>query len=186
VALNVLIRDRQRHPAALAALHSSAYSETELWLGVTNSTTAMLKLIRILVTAALFSLSAAQAAGQGVPSVADLRKVTDSVMAKVGGGDIEGGLKIMRPLTIIPTAEFDVMLGQVPLQLPGISARFGASMGQEFLKEEKLGDSLVRLIYLHKFERHAMRWIFYCYKGKSGWVINTFRFDDKWQELFSP
>ena len=27
---DVLIRDRQRHPAAFAALHSSAYSETEL------------------------------------------------------------------------------------------------------------------------------------------------------------
>lgn len=145
----------------------------------------MRTLHRSIATLCILFAQGTQAAGPGVPSLADLKKVTDGVMARVGAGDIEGGLKAIRPHTIIPAAEFDAMLGQLPLQLPGISARFGASLGQEFIKEEKLGDSLARIIYIHKFEKHAMRWMFYAYKGKSGWVVNTFRFDDKWQELFA-
>jgi hypothetical protein len=140
-------------------------------------------LIRCLLS---FVLTAASlpAAAQGVPGLVDIRKVTDSAMEKAGRGDIEAGLKSIRHLLIIPSAEFDAMLGQLPLQLPGMSARFGPSIGYEFIKEDKIGESLARLTYIHKFERHAMRWYFYCYKGKSGWVINTFRFDDKLHELF--
>jgi hypothetical protein len=124
------------------------------------------------------------AMGQGLTTLAEIRKVTDGAMERAGRGDIEGALKSFRFLTIIPPAEFDAMLGQIPLQLPGISARFGEPIGHEFLKEEKLGEALARLTYLQKFEKHAMRWYFYCYRGKGGWVINTFRFDDKIHEIF--
>ena len=106
-------------------------------------------------------------------------------MDRVGKGDIEGGLQAIRPLTIIPSAEFDAMLGQIPLQLPAIKSRFGESLGYEFISEEVLGSSLARITYIHKFDKHPMRWMFFAYKGKSGWVINTFKFDDKWHELFS-
>ena len=145
----------------------------------------MRTLVLLIAACFLLTLGDARAAGTAAPSLAELRKVTDGVMAKVGSGDIEGGLKAIRPYTIIPSPEFDVMLNQVPTQLPGISARFGASIGQEFIREDKLGESMARIVYIHKFERHPMRWMFFAYKGKSGWVINTFRFDDKWHELFS-
>jgi len=144
----------------------------------------MRTLVLLIAACFLLSVGEARAAGTAAPSLADLRKVTDGVMAKVGSGDIEGGLRAIRPYTIIPSAEFEVMLSQVPAQLPGISARFGASIGQEFIREEKLGESVARIVYIHKFEKHPMRWMFFAYKGKSGWVINTFRFDDKWHELF--
>ena len=139
--------------------------------------------LRIL-TLFLLMLFGASVAAQGLPTLEALRKVTDSTMQRVGRGDIEGGLKAFRHLTIIPTAEFDAMLGQIPVQLPGMTTRFGPSMGYEFIKEDKIGESMARLTYIHKFEKHAMRWYFYCYKSKSGWVVNTFRFDDRWHELF--
>jgi hypothetical protein len=147
----------------------------------------MHKLIYTIAAFALFTFAMAEAWAQGVPGVptlADLRRVTDGAMVKVGAGDMEGGLKDIRPLTIIPPAEFDAMLAQLPPQMPGMVARFGASIGQEFIREERLGDSMARLIYINRLERHATRWMFYCYKGKAGWVVNTLRFDDKWMELF--
>lgn len=144
----------------------------------------MLRTIQVFALFLVLAVASSATIAQGVPTLAELRRVTDAAMTKVGKGDIEGGLQVIRPLTIIPSAEFDVMLGQIPLQLPGMSVRFGASIGHEFIKEDKLGDSLARLVYIHKFEKHATRWLFFAYRGKSGWVINTFRFDDKWHELF--
>ena len=85
--------------------------------------------------------------------------------------------------TIIPSAEFEAMIGQAVNQMPLMTARFGNTLGQEFIKEVRVGESLAELIYIHRFDKHAMRWQFYLYRGKNGWVINTFRFDDRWPEL---
>ena len=136
------------------------------------------------VVALLLVVATNVASAQGVPSLADIRRVTDEVMKKVGEGNIEAGLLTFKHLTIIPESEFDSLVGQTKLQLPIVVGRFGASMGHEFLAEDKIGQSLARITYINRFEKHAMRWVFYCYKGKSGWVINTFRFDDKWPDLF--
>ena len=124
------------------------------------------------------------ASAQGLSTVADIKKVTDDVMVKVGKGDIDGGLKTFKPLTVIPESEFDTMVGQAALQAPMIASRFGQSIGYEFIREDRLGESLARLIYIQRLEKHAMRWVFYLYRGNSGWVVNTFRFDDKWPEIF--
>lgn len=124
------------------------------------------------------------AGAQAVSTPAELRKITDQVMERVGKGDIAGGFKIMKPRTLIPPAEFDSMVGQAELQMPMISQRFGQSLGHEFLREDKVGESLIRYTYLHRLEHHAMRWTFYNYRGKDGWSINAFRFDDQIQSLF--
>lgn len=110
----------------------------------------------------------------------------DRVMVKVATGDIEGGLKQLKPYAIVPPAEFDAMAGQVSLQLPAISQRFGKAIGYEFIREDSAGESVVRLLYLQKFERHAMRWRFLLYKGGDGWVLNTFAYDDRLQDVFLP
>jgi hypothetical protein len=120
---------------------------------------------------------------QGLPSIAEVRAVTDRVMAQVTRGDFEGGMNAFKSLTIIPAAEFDAMVGQTKTQLPVIAGRFGNSLDYEFIEQRDLGKSLSSLTYIHRFDKHAMRWIFYLYRGKDGWVINTFRFDDQWPQL---
>ena len=124
------------------------------------------------------------ACAQPVPSATELRKVTDQIMEQVGRGNLEAGFKLMKSRTIIPPAEFDAMVGQANLQIPVISQRFGGNLGYEFLREDKVGDNLVRYTYIQRFDRHAMRWLFYNYRGKDGWVINSFRFDDQLPSLF--
>jgi len=119
------------------------------------------------------------------PSKTAAKAFTDQVMAKVATGDIVGGLKLMKPYTVVPSAEFDSMIGQVSLQLPAIGQRFGRSVGVEFINEQKVGESVEELVYLGKFERTVMRWRFYLYKGPSGWTINSFKFDDQIQDLFT-
>lgn len=112
------------------------------------------------------------------------KEFTDKVMMRLAAGDFEGGLKMMKPYTIIPEAEFDAMMGQAKLQLPAISQRFGKPIGREFIREDKVGDSLVKIVQLLKHEKHALRWTFYFYKSRNGWVLNTFHFDDRIQDLF--
>jgi hypothetical protein len=109
----------------------------------------------------LLLLIAPRCFAETFPSSAAAKDFTDKVMVKVAAGDIDGGLKMMKPYTIVPAPEFDSMVGQTALQLPIITARFGKGIGSEFIKQDKAGESLVRLFYVAKHERHAMRWFFY-------------------------
>lgn len=119
-----------------------------------------------------------------LPTLAAAMEITDKAMNKVAGGDLEGGLKLLKPYLVIPPAEFDAMLGQATLQLPAISKRFGNSVGKEFIREDRVGDSLVRFIFIQKFEKTVIRWLFFYYKTPAGWVLNTFKYDDSLQLLF--
>jgi len=105
-------------------------------------------------------------------------------MSKVAAGNLDSAIAEVKKYTIVPEVEIDSSLGQFKLQLPVIAQRFGASVGAEFVREEKMGESLLRITYLHRFDKHAMRWMFYYYRGSQGWVLNTFRFDDNILALF--
>ena len=138
---------------------------------------------KLLISMSLL-LSFSTCFAESFPSPSAAKEFADKVMAKVAKGDVEGGLKMMKPYSVVPSAEFDAAVGQIKLQLPAISERFGKSIGSEYILEEKMGESLFLLLYINKFERHAMRWRFYFYRGSEGWVIDTFYFDDRTQELF--
>lgn len=104
--------------------------------------------------------------------------LSDQVMRKASGGDIRGAFELARPYVVIPQSEFDALLGQVELQLPMISGRFGKSIGYELLRNDTVGASLVQAVYIQKFEKHAMVWRFIFYKADTGWVLNSFKYVD--------
>jgi hypothetical protein len=65
-----------------------------------------------------------------------------------------------------------------------MAARFGASIGYELLRNDTVGDSLQRTVFIHRFDKHAMAWMFIWYRGKDGWVLNNFSYVDNPAMLF--
>ncbi len=114
----------------------------------------------------LFVATAASAAT--LDSKAAARKLTDQVMTKVAAGDIEGGFQLMKPYSIVPESEISVAIEQTKLQIPVMQGRFGKTVGVEFICDKSVGNSLLQIIQIQKFEKHIMRWkfIFYSPDGK--------------------
>jgi len=123
-------------------------------------------------------------AGEFLKSPVEARQLSDRVMSKLASGELEQGLRLMLPYLIIPSAEFEAMLGQAKLQEPMLAQRFGTRQGFEFVREERVGESLLRITQIQKYERHLTRWVFYFYRTNSGWVLNTFQFDDNIRAVF--
>ena len=139
------------------------------------------------VTAILISAFPAHTAAQAkstLPDAKAARALTDAIMAKVGAGEMEAGLRLMQPYIVIPAAELETAIGQAKLQLPAMAQRFGKSVGSEFLREDKAGERLLRIYQLQLFEQHATRWSFYFYRTPKGWVLNTFLFNDDIKSIF--
>lgn len=143
-----------------------------------------MRLLIWFTAAALFLILSSVTHADSLKSAAEARQLTDRVMTRLAAGDLEGGLRLAKPYLIIPEAEFEAMLGQAKLQRPAMSQRFGKSIGREFLREDKVGESFLRIVQIQKFEKHATRWTFIFYRGSEGWVLNTFHFDDNVRALF--
>lgn len=107
-----------------------------------------------------------------------------SVMKHIGKGNVESGLKLMKPYLIIPDHEFEGALNTFRMQAPAIEQRFGKTLGMEFSHIQEVGESLMLVMYIQKFENHMMRWKFYFYKPNDSWVLNTFNTDDQIQLMF--
>lgn len=119
-----------------------------------------------------------------LPSEAEVREFADKVMAKVGEGDMSGAFAVMKPFAVVPSAEFDAMALNSQSSREQFGARYGKSIGYEFVCEKKVGTSLLRLTYMEKTEKHVLPWYFYFYKGKDGWILNSFLWNDRMIDLF--
>lgn len=50
---------------------------------------------------------------------------------------------------------------------------YGKAVSYEFIKEQKYGDSIIRLVYIVKCKQIPLIWEFYFYKAASNWELQT-------------
>ena len=67
---------------------------------------------------------------------------------------------------------------KVKLQLREYAKLMGEYIGFERLTEKSLGESLKVSVYLVKYERQPLRFIFKYYKAKDTWVLYNLKFDE--------
>lgn len=130
----------------------------------------------------LFTSVSAQAAS--FASSEEAKQLIQNVMGDIKNDEVLKGVEKLKPYMTSPAAEFEVTIGKIKEQQPYISARYGKTIGVEFIKEELVGDSLMRITYIQKMEKFAFQWTFYLYKPYKGWVITQFLADHNLKELF--
>ncbi len=60
---------------------------------------------------------------------------------------------------------------------------YGELLSYDFVKQQKYGDSVVRLVYVLKCEQVPVIWEFYFYKPVSDWTLVNIAFDTKYDLL---
>ena len=132
---------------------------------------------------ALLLLPAASPA-DSFASLDEARELADRAMSFVREEKFAEAYAVLKPYWPLPGVEIDNMANQTHTQWPMVKQRFGASLGTERIAERQAGESLVQIVYLHKFERHALRWVFLFYKPVDRWMINSVAYDDSIASLF--
>ena len=117
-------------------------------------------------------------------SLKDTKDLSDQLMAHFLRGEFQEGLGLAKPFWPLPPVEIDGLANQIATQWPMVQQRFGTTTGQEFIKEERLGNSFVRYYFLHKFENHSIYWRFTFYKPQNSWKVNGIQFLDELSPLF--
>ena len=68
-------------------------------------------------------------------------------------------------------------------QTASLFSFFGSVLGYEKIKEENIGNSIVRIVYVLKHEKAPTSWQFYFYRPKDSWFIGHVTFNDQFQNL---
>ncbi len=110
------------------------------------------------------------------------KQKAETFLSSVKSGDVVAAYNRLFIGSSIPTDKpqaVTLLKQQTQAALP----IYGKVIGYEFLLEEMFGDSVIRLVYLLKSEKHPTFWEFYFYKPKSEWFLSNILFNDQFQLL---
>ena len=114
----------------------------------------------------------------------DAKWLCELFMLKLVNDTVQDAFNELQPYFPIPETEFAMLEMQTYQQLDLVKSRYGTILGYSLVEEQTISDTVLRFVYLLRFERHAIRWMFYFYKPDDTWFFNEFYFDDKIREFF--
>jgi hypothetical protein len=150
--------------------------------GEDDMRTLFLSLCAVVIASSLPAQESA--AEKKLSTASDARKLADQAMNFVRQEKFAEAYGVVKPFWPLPEIEIDGLANQMNTQWPMIQQRFGKSITTEFIGERKVGESFIQHTYLHKFERHALRWTFVFYKPADHWLVNAVSWDDGVEHLF--
>lgn len=118
--------------------------------------------------------------GQGkyIGAPDDTRMHAEQIVELVSKGDYEGAFSIVRLFWHFPASEINELQRQTETQLPLIAERYGAVIDHEFVGSKHAGQSILRHVFIIRYERHLLRFRITYYRGKKGWTVNSVKWDD--------
>jgi len=103
-----------------------------------------------------------------------VEELAKNTMEFIGKGDINRAFEFISSNITIPNAEVETIKQKLLMQAPVFRKRFGKILGYEHISTKKVGNSLIKIVYIQKFEKHIMPWEFYFYKPKDEWILDAF------------
>jgi hypothetical protein len=132
------------------------------------------------------SAAAAHAPDQKISSKEDAKRLFDETMNLLVTDRIEQAFALLKPNFPLEASEIEGIQQDIKKKRVLMKDRFGASIGFVYLGQDALSDVFARFIYVEKFERHAIRWVFVIYKPHNQWIVNAVSFDDKLDQHYKP
>ncbi len=84
----------------------------------------------------------------------------------------------------LPKNEVDVLKEKSVKMMNTISDRYGDAIDYSLVRNEAISDIASRHTYLIRYENHAIRLLFTFYRNDKGWILNSFKWDDSFEQEF--
>lgn len=144
------------------------------WLG------GMAATLLVLVPAAAFALPAS------LRSEADLEQVAETFMSNVVAHDLRAAYRAAAPFWPAASQHLAALISAAESRRKDLRKTLGLSLGYERLALERVGDRLVRLSYLERFDAGGRLWRFLFYRADTAWQLLELEESDDLSGLFAP
>ncbi len=114
----------------------------------------------------------------------ELSKHSDKVMKFLKDSEFQKAFTELQIYWPLPENEMMQLESQTIKQFNMVADRFGNIIGFDFIRDMSIKDYAIKKIYVLRFEKHMIRVLFTYYKNNDGWILNGFKWDDQFDELF--
>ena len=146
-------------------------------------------LVPFLMVAASMMLPAATLSGSQAPALrteGDVENLCENALSHIVDGDLEQGIATLRPYAMsISKEDVDSLENQLVSQAATIKDSYGDPIGFVLISKDNLKDTILKAVYVVKYERHLIRWTFIFYKPYDSWILDYFNYDDSIEALFA-
>ena len=122
---------------------------------------------------------------QSLKSVEDVNKLATDVMNKLVARQFNLGIDLFKPYTILKESDLNVIKTQIESKLQTIESNYGICVGYELVFNEQIGESLLKIIELQKYDKYALRWNMVFYNNGEEWKLVNISYNDNIIDLFS-
>ena len=144
----------------------------------------MRRFIIAILSVTLSGPLSATAPAEELNDIPDTKQLCARAATAFGEGRSKDAIEMLKPHWPLPVEEIDSLAYQTQSQLKMAAERFGPAVGSDFVRTRTAGNSLVKHVFIGKFERHAVRFICVFYKPGDVWVVNSVNWDDQTSLLF--
>jgi len=117
----------------------------------------------------------------------DITDLCENALSHIVDGDVAKGIAALRPYaSSISKSDMDSLENQLLGQADTIKESYGDPIGYVLVSMVDLKDTVLRAVYVVKYERHLIRWTFIFYKPYDSWILDFFNYDDSVEDLFGP
>ncbi|GGP03332.1 hypothetical protein GCM10010992_11310 [Cloacibacterium rupense] len=109
----------------------------------------------------------------------EVKSFSEDVMNSFSKKDFKNAYAILRMKWILPENELDQLEGLTMKQMNMVTSRYGEIVGYEFYKDLAINETLLRKIYILKFENSPIIFSFTYYNSGKGWILNGFKYSDE-------
>ncbi len=119
-----------------------------------------------------------------IKNIDKAREISNKVAALFTENKIAESFDLLDTHWPLPQNEIDAVETKTIRYLNILKERFGKSIGYSKINEEHILNLIIRETYLIRYNYTAIRLQFVYYKNNEGWIINTFKWDDSFENEF--
>ncbi len=117
----------------------------------------------------------------------DVQNLCENALSHIVNGDAGEGIAVLRPYaTSISKDDLDSLENHLAGQASTIRDSYGEPIGYLLISKENLKDTILKAVYVVKYQRHLIRWSFIFYKPYDSWILDSINYDDSIEDLFAP
>jgi len=108
----------------------------------------------------------------------------DQVMQLFGTSQFDQAFEVLRPFYPVSEIDYQNIKVKTAQNLQQAEEGYGSITGEVFIKEQNLKDIAIRRYYVVKLETILLKFSLVYYKGKDGWIVNSFSWNNEFEVLF--
>ena len=132
--------------------------------------------MRRMLLLAVVLLSTVRVNGQA-PAVRTPVSIAEAFLTRLGNGEV--GPAYDELFRKSPMSTQSIQVDALKRQTQSVLPIYGKIVGFELYRQDKFGESLVRLLYVQRFEKHPIVWKFWVYRPSGTWQVDTVVFNDQ-------